>query len=116
MTRLLLALFLLLLTLHPAPARDVLAQVRVTAGSLLDDCQSDDHEFCVGYIVAVADSVSALSGEATVYGNRACIPPSLRNGEMRQVVADYLSDNKWVWSYGAASVVARVLAERFPCR
>ena len=70
------------------------------------------HALCRGYISAIAD---AMEGEDRVNGFRACIPTSADPGQLHNQLFRYLDINPLYRHYNASTIVARFLAETFPC-
>ena len=70
------------------------------------------HALCIGYILGIAD---AMEGEDRVNGFRACVPASAIPGQLQDQLFRYLDINPLYRHYNASTIVARFLAETFPC-
>ena len=70
------------------------------------------HSICIGYISAIAD---AMEDEATLYGFRACVPPAAEAGQLHGQLFRYLDINPLYRHHNASTIVARFLAETYPC-
>ncbi len=71
------------------------------------------HALCLGYISAIAD---AMEDEDTVDGFRACVPTAAKAGQLQGQLFRYLDINPLYRHYNASTIVARFLAETFPCK
>ncbi len=110
---------------------------QTTSGNkLLDSCTSENDigklSFCVGYIVGEIEgqnlgaflfSLMVEAGmsadEFTEFANRFifqhCIPPNVTNGQLKDVVVQYLIVNPAVRHESARSLVLEAYREAFPC-
>ena len=70
------------------------------------------HAICLGYISAIAD---AMEDKATVDGFRACIPSAAEAGQLQDQLFRHLDTYPLYRHYNASTIVARFLAETFPC-
>ena len=91
--------------------------VFMNGNQLLADCDSKDDEFylkgyCMAYIAGIAD---ALGGNA-INGYRACIPLRATQGQVRDVVVQYLRARPDIRHLAAPGLVAEPLQTAFPCR
>ena len=78
---------------------------------------SQDRLVCLGYVTGVADTLIALTGEGKdLNGWRACLSESVTNGQAIDVAVKLLREHPEWRRYTASSLVARALAEAFPCR
>jgi Rap1a immunity proteins len=98
----------MLSTVAPSVAR----ADRVGGNDLFKFCSANPDLTCLAYTVAIAD---ALSAPNVINGYRACIPLSVTNGQVRDVVLLYMKQHPEKRHYGAAGLVAGALAEAFPC-
>jgi hypothetical protein len=80
------------------------------------DCKDTSKLFegyCAGYIVGI---VQVMQSQGSSAGRRACIPPSsILRTKFRDLVVDYMQDNRPNLSWPAADVVAQAMAEAYPC-
>jgi hypothetical protein len=67
---------------------------------------------CMGYIDAIVDVMTANA----INGFRACIPQTVRNPQLLDVVNQYLRANPEKRHFTASSLVAAALSAAFPCR
>jgi hypothetical protein len=67
---------------------------------------------CIGYIDAIVD----VMGANAINGFRACIPPTVRNPQLLDVVNQYLRANPAKRHFAAAGLVAASLSAAFPCQ
>jgi hypothetical protein len=67
---------------------------------------------CLGYIEGIADAAR----HASVLGWKSCIPPEAEAGQLKDIVAQYLSGNSATRHLAAVGEVGRALSEAFPCR
>lgn len=92
-----------------------------TGNSLFDQCSATSSiakEYCLGYIVGIADALSDVNSDGgTIQGARACPPKrNLSQGQVRDVVVQWLQRNPAIRHKGASGLVATAIAEAFPCR
>ena len=110
---------------------------QTTSGNtLLDTCTSENDMaklgFCVGYIVGEIEGqnfgaflfslmveADMSAEEFTEFANRLvfqhCIPPDVENGQLRDVVVQYLIANPAIRHESARSLVWEAYREAFPC-
>jgi hypothetical protein len=67
---------------------------------------------CIGYVDAIADVMAANA----INGFSACIPLTVRNPQLLDVVNQYLRANPAERHRAAAGLVAAALSAAFPCR
>ena len=70
-------------------------------------------DLCIGYLSAIAD---AMEEGGSVGGFRACVPPALRPGQLQDRLFQHLDTNRLYRHHNASTIVARFLAETFPCQ
>ncbi len=92
---------LFVLLLAPGPASGHFEN----SDSLKTNC-STESEKCLGYIEAVADTLSWT----------ACIPAHADTDELRQIVLQYMDDHPEKARKIAFSVVAHAFSEAYPCK
>ena len=63
---------------------------------------------CLKYISAIADSVDEAR---IIQGRRACIPDGMRDFQVKEIVADYLSRHPETWHLPAPGVVKTALTQ-----
>jgi hypothetical protein len=68
---------------------------------------------CLGFVTAIADT---LNSGSDVTGWRACIPPGVTRGQLRDVDVDYLRKNPQILQTASASLAAAALQSAFPCK
>ena len=86
-----------------------------TGNMLLEGCQADDighRNACVGYVMAVTDVVDAIG---SLHGWRACIPHSVTGNQVTDIALAYIEDAPEERHLVAHSLIARALADAFPC-
>ena len=99
-----------------AKAEAPLGVAFLSGNELYNECTGSDGvalSFCVGYIIGVADVL--FQNEINKYTACAPPPPSLTQGQVRDVVIAWLRNNPTSRNFGAAGVVAHALSEAFPC-
>ena len=69
--------------------------------------------FCFGYIDAVVD---LLLEKNEIDGFNACISSELDDPQLRNIVVKFLKDNPDLSHLSAPNLIARALAEAFPCQ
>jgi hypothetical protein len=95
-----------------APAS--LAKVR-DGDQLLQQCTATigaHVNFCFGYIDAVVD---LLLENDRIDGFSACVSSELDDPQLRNIVVKFLKDNPDLRRLGAPNLIARALAQAFPC-
>lgn len=68
-------------------------------------------DFCMAYSAAVSDVLE----DYPINGWTACVPRTVRLSQIRDIVARWLANNPQERHYTANSLMARALAEAFPC-
>ena len=101
------ALFAALLSAGPAAAG------RGHTGHSLHNLCKTSRPVCIGYISAVVD---IMESTGYVHGFRACIPRGIGEARFAEVVARWLAARPRQRGQPADRLVARILAEAFPCR
>lgn len=71
-----------------------------------------EQALCRGYISAIADTME--NGD-TVDGYRACVPSAAKAGQLQDRLFRHLDTNRLYRHYNASTIVARFLAQTFPC-
>ena len=87
-----------------------------SGNSLYESCSADrgfGSAYCMAYCIGVADVLG--DGEVSVGAFTACIPTSSTQGQVADVVSNWLARNPEQRHYSAASLVAAALDESFPC-
>jgi Rap1a immunity proteins len=79
--------------------------------SLYGECK-DLHLACVAYAVGIAD---AMSTGSQIGGYAACLQPNITRGQIGEVAIRFLAAHPELRHDAAAGLVARALAETFPC-
>jgi hypothetical protein len=104
----------------PASARAVTTGTAGTGNelwSLCTDTQGGVHGsgywICLGYVQGIADAVDTPNG---LSGWRACRPEGATRGQLQDVVTRWLDQHPEQRHYSAATLVAKALAEAFPCK
>ncbi len=82
-------------------------------GHYLHNLCRNSRAACQGYVAAVVDVMSSL---AYLHGFRACVPQGVNDAQMAEVVARWLAAHARMRGDRADILVARSLAEAFPCR
>jgi hypothetical protein len=67
---------------------------------------------CDGYIMAIAD---AVSGDNSVLGLRACISVEVAGSQILEIVVGALHREEASRNLAARGIVAKALAQAFPC-
>jgi hypothetical protein len=91
-----------------------LAKVR-DGNQLLQQCTATigaHVNFCFGYIDAVVDLLLENNG---IDGFNACVSSELDDPQLRNLVVKFLKDNPDLRRLGAPNLIARALAQAFPC-
>ena len=87
-----------------------------SGSTLLTICQDTarpmDRMQCLGYIQGISD----VSGHNTISGWRACGPEDLTGLQAMDIVLKHLREHPEDRHLAASSLVARALAEAFPCK
>ena len=71
-----------------------------------------EQALCIGYISAIADT---MEGGDSVDGFRACVPSTSKAAQLQGQLFRHLDTNLLYRHYNASTIVARFLAETFPC-
>ena len=79
----------------------------------MDDVNSHDRAFCMGYILGIADTV--MEGNK-INNFKACIPDSTTENEIWAVVSKALKENSGSLHYVGDDLVAYAYQEAFPCK
>jgi hypothetical protein len=69
--------------------------------------------YCAGYMSGVAD---IMMQSIPVFGWRACLPETVSAAQATDVLKQFLNQHPEQRHYAAASLVAKALAEAFPCK
>ncbi len=106
-----------------AEADDAYLTGPVTGNELYEACTSLNpvrQTFCYGYVNAIADGCDAArpdkSANNGVFGFVHCARPSVTNKQIADIVVRFLASHPEHRDYGVAGLVAKALAEAFPCR
>jgi hypothetical protein len=89
-----------------------------TGNTLLEACESKaelQQAFWLGYITGSTD-VDGMNGAAFPERRRSCIPESVSNSQIRDVVVKYLKEHPEDRHLLAEILVVQALAKTFPCR
>lgn len=89
----------------------------VDGNKLWDICRSDVREnACDWYVLGVADAMSvAQTKGGSIGGWRMCGPENVSVVQVKDVAARFLREHPELRHLSGASLVARALAEAFPC-
>ncbi len=75
---------------------------------------------CLGYVQGVYDAGKVLDAATDkrqwVDGWTACVPDTVKTGQLKAVVMKWLREHPEGWHYTGNSQVARAFAETWPCR
>jgi len=99
----------------PVPLSPALAAGGYETGNeMLSQCTSSGAPLtnCLGYLVGVADTMAINS----IYGFKACIPPGVTVGQLRDIAVQFLQANAPKRHFQAASMIAHAFEDAFPCR
>lgn len=92
----------------------------VDGNKLLSDCTSTvqhSQSYCLGYIVGIADALAeASSNGGSFRGFRSCSPGNRTQGQLLDVVVQWLQRNPQLRHYMASGLVAKALSDAFPCK
>ena len=69
--------------------------------------------YCAGYTSGVAD---IMMQSIPVFGRRACLPETVSVAQAMDVLKRFLSQHPEQRRYAAVSLVAKALADAFPCK
>ncbi len=94
-------------------------QAAQTGADLKAVCESESEAYqgvCNGYIIAIADILTQFSLDGGLFlGWRACMP-KISVTEAQGVVLDFLNAHPETLDRAGFSLVARALAEAYPCK
>jgi TctA family transporter len=88
----------------------------LTGNELLTWCSEALTARCRAYDMGIADAISlsqAFGG--SLVGFRACFPPGVNSKQVEDIATRFLREHPEVRHLGAASQVAKALADAFPC-
>ena len=91
---------------------------KTTGNELLEACEGSEpfqQAFCLGYVTGASD-VDGAEGAAFPERRRSCVPDSVSNGQLKDVVVKYLKDNPEERHILAAILVVKSVAKAFPCK
>jgi hypothetical protein len=96
-------------------------EVRMDGNELMRRCgfsrTSYEYGFCFGSIIGVAELVSALNILGLIEGRQsACVPANAANGQIVDVVKNYLRDNPAQRHMMASGLIVAALIQAFPCQ
>lgn len=104
----------------------VIAVMAVSAGARADfqngnelyaDCTEEPVSFnrghCLGYVVGIADVLQHPGSRVGDFAT--CLAKGVTEGQVRDVALQFLTQHPELRHYAAAYLVARALAEAFPC-
>jgi hypothetical protein len=101
-----------LLSAGPARAKEV---VVLSGNALLEICKTQSG-MCGGYVAGIADAMDdAQASNGSVQGWRACFPNGVSFTQEMDLAKRYLKNHPETRHLSAATLVARALAEAFPC-
>lgn len=96
----------------PAPAQ---SSVFMTGNTLYEECQRPNNSNCVGYIMAVSDTLT--DGAAMRRGSsNLCVSAGVEITQLVDVVISFLRDHPQHRHASASSIVIYALERAFPCR
>jgi hypothetical protein len=102
------------LTLMAAPAT---AQSFNSGNALFESCSKQSQAYCGGYIIGVFDAaVPVLNTGADVDGFKFCAPIEVTQGQITDIVVNYLRANPQFRHFNAASLTLSALSKAYPCR
>ncbi|MFQ5881232.1 MAG: Rap1a/Tai family immunity protein [Candidatus Methylomirabilales bacterium] len=80
-------------------------------------CSKTSRDFkigvCTGYVSAIVD---LFWSKNTIDGLRACVPQALSTSQARDIVMQWINDNPEMGDMKASALVAKIMAETFPCK
>lgn len=105
----------LLFMSRPADANQVGAYV--DGNRLYDACTSGNSDGCMSYVSGVVDTLlfTGVIRNAPGQGASICLPPSVIQQQLVDVVTNYLTAHPETRQYAAASEVSAALKIAFPC-
>jgi Rap1a immunity proteins len=106
--------FCMMLSCPPSVAN---ADTQLSGSALYSFCidydRVADTATCAGYVTGIEN---VMARGDTVGGRKACLSENLNEQELLSIVRDYLGDAREEGRDSAATLVARALAQRFPCK
>lgn len=104
----------LLLGLGLGPARaDVMNGKELQAFCMPGQASNFDMGTCLGYITGIADAMHRST--VNIYGWRACMGQGVTVERMHSAVVSFLNSHPQYLELDADSLVARALADAYPC-
>jgi Rap1a immunity proteins len=101
---------------NPVTAEGKAVRTFLNGNRLVEHCSAAGYGYeyglCEGYVMAIAD---AISGGDTVLGYTACIPLPVDGNQVREIVVAALHRDVAVRHAAARGLVAKAIAEAFPC-
>lgn len=88
----------------------------VTLYRHLTSGNSTGEGYAAGYIAGIADVGSSVRRSSAVLGQKFCLPEGVTVGQLKDGVRVYLERHPAERQQAAVPLVARALAETFPCR
>ena len=87
----------------------------LNGNQLYDTCTGNEtlQMHCIGYVAGVTDAMGLAKGNLN--GWMACIPEGVTAEQLREVVKEMLVEHPETRHQFAAYLVARAVAEAFPC-
>jgi hypothetical protein len=97
----------------PAVSKDSV-RVFLDGNNLLERCSGAGYELgvCAGYVMAIAD---AMHGDNSVLGYQACMDVEVQSQQVVDIVVAALRRSAAVRHLAARGLVAKAIAEAFPC-
>ena len=106
----------IILSLAICVASSAVAAEYVSGNRLYEHCGKSGldagRDLCIGYVSAIAD---VMADGDSVDGYRACVPGAITAGQLQDLLFDHLDTYRLYRHHNASRVVARFLAETFPC-
>ena len=97
-----------------APARaDVMSGKELQGFCAAHQASNFDMGTCLGYITGIADAMHRSN--VNIYGWRACMGDDVTVERMHNSVVNFLNANPQFLDLDADSLVARALADAYPC-
>lgn len=100
------------------PRGDAMA-ANMTAGALVNLCQSDDRadkRSCHGYIAGIIDYHRLIKSLGTAPGVDFCIPESVSFNQITKQVVNYINRHNQHKAFIASPAVTLALFKRYPCK
>src|SRR4051812_16526985 len=86
----------------------------MSGNDLLDEGNNQaQRRMCTGYIMGVVDGMSGNDGRMSVW--RMCLPQAATNIQAVDVGKRYLNEHPELRHLAASGLIAKALAEAFPC-